>query len=143
MKHLNRDRLIGLAILIVAILAVVGIHTTTTQAETLVGVPAASTFTTAELADSYDAASKLETAAQDVMNAVHALRKGQVAGVDLTGEQMDAIKEQGFGGLVRGQARYTDVLTILGVTQGQLNTWAESNPQPEPCYETLGCGVPE
>ena len=153
MKHSLwlRQRLVA-PILVGILVAAFGVFCLTTRAavETApapareaITLPApAAAFSTAQLADAYDAAKRAQRAGSDVMNAVHALRNGQVAGVELTAEQRTAIKEKGFSGLIRIYRRWQNTLAILNVTQEQLVTWEEMHPQPGPCYESLGCTPP-
>ena len=111
-------------------------------AESSVNAPPA-TFSAVQLDDAWRAADALQAAAGDIGNAVRWLLKGSIEGVELNDAQKQAVKEVGYGGLVRGVGRYQDLLTLLGVTQAQLTTWEATHPQPEPCYESLAnCSTP-
>ena len=76
------------------------------------------------------------------LQTVKDLRTGKVAGIDLTTEQLDALKDQGFAGLYNARERYLDALEILDVTATQLNAWEVTNPQPAPCFGRSGVGCP-
>ena len=93
------------------------------------------------LNEAYSALNSGERGFQDAMNAIHVLRTGKVAGIDLSPEQMQALKEQGYGGLFRAKERYLDALDILGITPAQLTAWELTNPQATECYEYSGAGV--
>lgn len=133
------------ALAIVAVAVAPGLHEQVTRAavqdspaESTINAPPAA-FSEQQLRDAYDAAFKMDDAAEDIELAVLWLAEGAIEEVPLTDGQKQAIKEKGFGGLVRGEARYQDLLSILDITQAELDTWAATHPQPEPCYESLGC----
>ena len=96
----------------------------------------------ASLGDAYDALSKGEYAFQEAMNANHALRKGKVAGVDLTADQKRAIQDSWLAGLYNARERYLDALAVLDVSTAQINAWELTHPQPKPCYSQTGYNCP-
>ncbi|KKK91389.1 hypothetical protein LCGC14_2713450 [marine sediment metagenome] len=95
-----------------------------------------------EWTDFYDAASALERDAQAIMNAVYLIRRGSIQNVDFTTDQLNALKDQGLGGMVRAVGHYADMQEISGVDQAALNLWEASNPQKQQCYlsyQAPGC----
>ena len=111
----------------------------TVQDTTAIQLPAG--LTDQLLQDAYAAFSDLERAAERGANAVHSLRKGRVANVDLTVEQLTAILNEGKGAMVQARSRYADLLIILGITQIQLDAWEDNNPQGSPVYCSLDPNV--
>ncbi len=95
----------------------------------------------ASMHEAYAALNGGERAFQDAMNAIAVLRTGKVAGIQLTDEQLDALKDQGFGGLYRAKERYLNAIEILGITTAQLDAWELTNEQPDRCYPVSGVGV--
>ncbi len=92
--------------------------------------------------DLYDAASALEKDAQAIMNAAYLIRRGSIQNVDFTIDQLNALMDQGLGGMVRAVDHYADMQAISGVDQAALNTWEASNPQSQQCYlsyQAPGC----
>ena len=92
------------------------------------------------LNDAYSALNQGQRSFGDAMNAIHVLRTGKVAGIDLTAEQLDALKDQGFAGLYNARERYLDALEILDVTAAQLDAWELTHTQPVPCFSGTGVG---
>ncbi|KKM72332.1 hypothetical protein LCGC14_1421560 [marine sediment metagenome] len=122
-------------VLMIAAVTVVTSAIVTKPVTATVQLPAG--LTDQQLQDTYAAFSDLERAAERGANAVHNLRKGQVASVDLTAEQLTAILSEGKGAIVQARNRYADLLAILGIAQAELDLWEGNNPQESPTYCTL------
>lgn len=94
-------------------------------------------FSNIQKNEAYRAFNQAESGVQAAMNAIAAIRKGEVAGEPLTQSQLSAIVEQGLSGMALAQARILDGLAVLSLTQTALDNFVAANPVPdrEWCYE--------
>lgn len=94
-------------------------------------------FSDTQKSDAYQAFNEAETGIQAAMNAIAAIRKGDVAGEPLIASQLSAIVDQGLSGMALAQARISDGLAILSLTQATLDNFVTANPVPDRtwCYE--------